>query len=275
MSEIRTSRASLASRSQKPPPHAALDEYELPSGWEMASLGEVSYSWRYGTSTKCSYDAEGVPVLRIPNIINGEVEAINNIKFTVDTTLDLSDLFLKPGDLLFVRTNGSPDLIGRVGVVSTSLDVAFASYLIRFRLISDGVVPGWIRIVINSPIWRRHIVRSAASSAGQYNINSKILASIPIPIPPKDEQLEVISKIEQWQQQSSILKNTIFLLEERARLLRESTLAHAFSGRLVHEIPQMTMLRCRWGMAEPRANCQSRGSAPRGAALFKRRLNCA
>jgi type I restriction enzyme S subunit len=237
LSGIRARRKSLASKSRKPPNPAALDEYVLPSGWEMASLGEVSYSWGYGTSTKCNYEAAGVPVLRIPNIINGKIDATSDIKFAVDEAIDLSSLFLKPGDLLFVRTNGSPDLIGRVGIVDSPLDAAFASYLIRFQLISDGVAPDWIRIVVNSPIWRRHIVRSAASSAGQHNINSRILASIPIPIPPKGQQLEIISKLEKWQERSSILENVGALVEERARLLWESVLANAFSGRLVRQHP--------------------------------------
>jgi type I restriction enzyme, S subunit len=237
LSDLRARRESLAPKSRMSPTPVQLDGYRLPSGWQMVSLGEISYDWGYGTSTKCSYEAVGVPVLRIPNIVNGKADATSDIKHAVNAALDLSDLFLNPGDLLFVRTNGSLDLIGRVGIVDAPLDVAFASYLIRFRLVPDGVVPGWVRIVINSPIWRRHTVRSASSSAGQYNVNSKILASIPVPIPPKDEQLEIVSKLEQWQDRSSVLENASSLIGQRTRLLRDSILTHAFSGRLIRQDP--------------------------------------
>lgn len=233
VSRIHSRRLSLAPKSRSIPPSVHLDSYTLPSGWEMASLGEVSYDWGYGTSTRCSYDGSGVPVLRIPNVLNGKVDPTNNVKRAINTTLDLSNLYLKPGDLLFIRTNGSVDLIGRVGVVDASHNAAFASYLIRFRLVPDGIAPDWVRIVVNSPVWRRFIVKSAASSAGQHNINNKILRSLPIPIPPMDEQVEIISKIDKLQDQFSFFDRTGALIGERARSLRESVLAHAFSGRLV------------------------------------------
>jgi type I restriction enzyme S subunit len=233
LSEVHIRRNKLATRNQKFKRPVTLSYYILPNYWEMASLSEISYGWGYGTSTKCSYSASGAPVLRIPNVVNGAVDSANDIKFSVDSTLDLSGLFLDQGDLLFVRTNGSPDLIGRVGIVRESIEAAFASYLIRFRLVPGGVLPDWVRIVLNSPIWRQYIVSSASSSAGQHNINSDFLSSLPIPIPPIEEQQEIVLKLEQWQARLSVLESAIRLVESRAAELKESVLSRAFAGKLV------------------------------------------
>src|SRR5207249_4500634 len=43
-------------------------------GWELKSLGEMVTEFRYGTSAKCETEGQGLPVLRIPNIVRGEIE---------------------------------------------------------------------------------------------------------------------------------------------------------------------------------------------------------
>src|SRR5204862_425590 len=102
---------------------ARVSGYTLPEGWALASLDEISYDSGYGTSVKCDYSGTGSPVLRIPNIQSGVVDA-NDMKYAVDATVDLSSYFIGVGDLLFVRTNGSPDLIGRVGIANESIAAA-------------------------------------------------------------------------------------------------------------------------------------------------------
>jgi type I restriction enzyme S subunit len=208
----------------------------IPAGWDIASLGELSYAWSYGTSTKCDYGARGIPVVRIPNVAGGRIDTATDIKFAVDASLDLSDLFLTPGDLLFVRTNGSTDLIGRVGVVDEPVNAAFASYLIRFRLVPQGVLPDWVNIVVSSPLWRHHIISLAASSAGQFNLNSRALAAIPIPVPPGDEQRVIINLVNHARERSLNLGSVISQVANRASALREQVLELAFSGGLIKEV---------------------------------------
>ncbi|WP_190944552.1 restriction endonuclease subunit S [Nostoc flagelliforme] len=46
----------------------------LPYTWYFTSVGNLIDSLKYGTSQKCSYKVEGVPVLRIPNIGSGVID---------------------------------------------------------------------------------------------------------------------------------------------------------------------------------------------------------
>ena len=46
----------------------------LPPGWARASMDALSWQSSYGTSTKCTYESGGPPVLRIPNIDDGEID---------------------------------------------------------------------------------------------------------------------------------------------------------------------------------------------------------
>jgi type I restriction enzyme S subunit len=43
----------------------------IPSNWSILELSKLVNDMRYGTSVKCTDKPEGIPVIRIPNIING------------------------------------------------------------------------------------------------------------------------------------------------------------------------------------------------------------
>lgn len=204
---------------------------------------------------KCSYEGSGAPVLRIPNVQGGQIDP-EDMKFAEDPTVDLSDHFVHSGDLLFVRTNGSPSLIGRVGVVEEDADIAFASYLIRFRLNLGVVEPRWVRLVTQSGIWRRHIERVAASSAGQFNLNSSRLAELPIPLPPLGEQRSIIEQAELQAEEVQRVRDALRRSDRQAHQLRANLLRTAFEGRLTNQDPA----------DEPAATLLARIAAERDAA---------
>lgn len=210
--------------------------YELPAGWGVLSLDTLSYDSGYGSSVKCAYDAAGIPVLRIPNIQDGRID-LKDLKYSTKLGVDLSRLFLDRGDLLFIRTNGSRDLIGRVGVVEKRLAAAFASYLIRFRLIPDGVDPWWVSFVMASPLWRRFVEQAAASSAGQYNLSLKVLGQLPVPIPPRSEQARLVAELQQMLGDLTRMKSSMTMSMNRGEGVRRAVLREAFTGRLVPQDP--------------------------------------
>jgi type I restriction enzyme S subunit len=162
---------------------------------------------------------------------------LSDLKYAVDGSLDLAELYVVPGDVLFVRTNGSKDLIGRAAVVHEHLGIAFASYLIRFRLVADVVNPVWVRTVVSSPMWRRLIESQAASSAGQYNVNLKILGSLPIPVPPREEQEAIVAELVEQSDRLKRLDIASKSISLRAGALRRSLLTAAINGQLAPQDP--------------------------------------
>ncbi|MFE2429389.1 restriction endonuclease subunit S [Streptomyces sp. NPDC059373] len=227
---------SLAARRWKPTEPVIIPGYKPPKNWTTVSLGDLSYESGYGTSTKCAYEAPGYPVLRIPNVQGGSIN-LSDIKNAVDPTVDLTKFNLEPGDLLFVRTNGSPRLIGRVGVVEENLPYAFASYLIRFRLTPGIVKPRWVQLVMQSPLWRRAIERYAASSAGQYNLSAETLSQLPVPVPPLEVQCETLDAVDAAAARALRLSVATNVALARADHLRSALMSRAFTGQLVPQDP--------------------------------------
>lgn len=198
---------------------------------EPTPLGELSVDSGYGTSEKCVPDGPGSPVVRIPNLINGRVD-LSDRKRVASAGADVERYRLEPGDLLIVRTNGSVDLIGRSAVVQEGVDAAFASYLIRYQLRRDLVVPEWVHAMLSTPQVRTRIVALAASSAGQHNLSLGKLNPLEIPVPTLDIQDAGLRRLAELDDQITRLRNELNAAQFRAGSLRRSVLAAAFAGEL-------------------------------------------
>ena len=173
------------------------DPIENPMGWRVTPLVELMEEFRYGTSKKCDDIDHGdaIPILRIPNIVNNSINW-NDLKFTSLGISDIERLCLKNGDILFVRTNGNPDYIGRCAVFNSNRPTAYASYLIRARLKTNGIVdPQYISNILALPSMRQIILKSAQTTAGNYNISIKNLGGIRIPIPAQKFQQRFLATI--------------------------------------------------------------------------------
>ncbi len=214
-------------------PIALDDAPSIPKTWTWVSLDQLAFAKGYGTSAKCDANGSGSPVLRIPNVQAGEIN-FKDLKRS-RSELDLSAReYLALGDLLIVRTNGSPALIGRAALVERAPASAtyFASYLIRFRLISMPTLQKWVSRMFASGLIRSQVIQFAATSAGQYNVSQSSLARLAIPLPPIAE-IEIALKM---------LSDGQLNLADMPEIgevadLRQSLLHAAFSGRLVPQDP--------------------------------------
>ncbi|OLT60240.1 restriction endonuclease subunit S [Moorena bouillonii] len=207
------------------------DPVTNPKGWEIVKLGSQIEELKYGTNSKCSniQRKEDIPVLRIPNIV-GDKLSWDELKYTKLESKEISKLILKKDDLLFVRSNGNPEYIGRCALVEANgKQAVYASYLIRARIKPDAqLYPGFIRDIISFPSFRYRLVIEARTTAGNYNINIQGLSRLKLICPPMDKQKRYLT-----------LKKTIsdHIIKEQNHLensdnLFKSLLQKAFRGEL-------------------------------------------
>lgn len=164
-------------------------------------LSDLVEGFRYGTSNKSGHG--GHPTLRIPNVIGGGITTAE-IKTVEVGAAELGRLTLCDGDLLFVRTNGNPDNVGRSAIFSkAAVESAgfgdepwiYASYLIRARLTGE-VLPNFVAAYLATPQGRKQLRERSKTSAGQYNINVESLSSVVLPAVPLAEQRHFASRAE-------------------------------------------------------------------------------
>ena len=172
-----------------------------PKGWPIKTLGDLVAEFRYGSSNKSAN--QGKPALRIPNVAGGTID-LTNLKLVPVDVAEFERLRLRDGDLLFVRTNGNPDFVGRCAVFDSKAaatsgfagnEFIFASYLIRARLTATNIAPVFLREYLLGDEGRRQLRSRSKTSAGQFNINTESLGAIPVPLPPTTLQREFARRV--------------------------------------------------------------------------------
>ncbi|NRN14290.1 MULTISPECIES: restriction endonuclease subunit S [Serratia] len=198
----------------------------------LTTLGNIAKNIKYGTSKKCSETQGSTAVLRIPNIGPGYI-INNNLKYADFDQKELVTLTLREGDLLLIRSNGSVDLVGKVAVISENdTEYLYAGYLIRVRLLQEKVVSKYVSYCLQSPQLRQVIENIARSTSGVNNINSKELASLKIPLPPLQEQHEIVRRVEQLFAYADSIEKQVNNALTHVNNLTQSILSKAFRGEL-------------------------------------------
>jgi len=207
------------------------------SDWEAVELGDLLKDIRYGTAKKCGYEAANTAVLRIPNVVSGEVD-LGDLKYTDLNEKDRAKLSLEKGDILIVRSNGSANLVARGAVVGEdAVGMAFAGYLIRLRIDQGRILPSFLQMSLNAPQTRMPIERNARSTSGVHNINSGEVKAVPVELPPIEEQLKIMTAVDDAFQKIVDLERWCETELKRSASLRQSILKDAFAGRLVPQDP--------------------------------------
>ena len=102
---------------------------------------------------------------------------------------------LRDGDIVFVRSNGNKALVGRCLVVYPhSTPTTYSGFCIRYRLTSDDVNTAYLLRVLKTDSMRKMM---AGRGANIQNLNQQILATLNVPIPPKELQEQFASFVAQ------------------------------------------------------------------------------
>lgn len=198
---------------------------KVPVGWEVNSIDEISDFVQYGLNISSSDNGQ-IPMLRMNNIINGEMSDSPLVYVNLNDQL-LKQYELEAGDILFNRTN-SMDLVGKVGVFRLTGKYVFASYLIRVRVSKENN-PYYINLALNSYPIQCSLRSKATPAVSQANINSKSLRHTLILKPKKKvEQDLVMSKIEEVEQAIQQRKDK----EKKLERLKKSLMQNLLTGKI-------------------------------------------
>lgn len=116
------------------------------------------------------------------------------------TDRQLETYKLCPGDLIFNRTN-SKELVGKCEVFNEFEDWVFASYLIRVRTNENLLSPQFVSDFLSTFTGRLQIDRFSRQIIGMTNINAEEIRQILIPLPPLEQQFELVTTMDEARSQ--------------------------------------------------------------------------
>ena len=191
---------------------------------------------KYGTSKKCEYEKyeNSTGVIRIPNITENGLINLEDMKYAEFSTEDKTDYALKKGDLLLIRSNGSVNIVGSIGLVGLEeTNYIYAGYLIRLRPIQDIVNSRFLKFAFQSLDVRTQIEFKAKSTSGVNNINAQEVQDLQVNVFSLPEQTQIVAILEGKLTACDQLAAELSKQLKKAELLKQAVLKAAFSGNLL------------------------------------------
>jgi len=199
---------------------------DLPEGWTVTSVGEVSAAIQYGYTASAVQRAEGPRFLRITDIQDGAVDWNAVPSCEIDHE-NIPRFALTKGDIVFARTGATT---GKSFLIGQCPPAVFASYLIRLRP-RDQVQPEFLAFFFQTPEYWQLISENVAGNA-QPNCNASKLAALTVPLPPLAEQRRIVSKLKALLARLDAARQRLAKLPMILKRFRQSVLAAACSGDL-------------------------------------------
>lgn len=206
--------------------------YKLPNSWVWVRLGDISEKISKGTTPRGDdgYTEEGVNFLRVENIGNNNSINLSNIKYISEKTHNgfLKRSILEEKDIL-ISIAGT---LGRTAIVKKEDLPANINQAISFvRLIDNNkVLENFIVFYLNSPTIKA-ILLSQVKVTAIPNLTLEIISDIKFPLPPLEEQQEIVRILDEVLENENKVKE-LLELEERIDILEKSILNKAFKGEL-------------------------------------------
>ncbi len=182
-------------------------------------LGSRIEYLQYGLSEKANRDASGVPMIRMNNIQDSDIN-YQDLKYIEKCS---ESYLLQKGDLLFNRTN-SKELVGKTAIFNNNVSATFASYLIRVRFEEKTTDVRYINFLMNSIIGRVQINTISRQVLGQANINSRELQDFTFPFPPLEIQNKIADQIDAWKKEIKTKKEQAEAIKQQAKEVFEKSL---------------------------------------------------
>ena len=162
-------------------------------------------------------------------------------RYSIDTTETLSEISLKAapsedyllhdGDIVFVRSNGNKELVGRCLLVyPKDIPTTYSGFCIRFRKDFDLLDADFLLHFMKAESSRK--ILNGKEGANISNLNQKILGDFEVPLPPLPEQKRIVKELDTLSEKVRQLQEIYTKQIANCDELKQSYLQKTFEGEL-------------------------------------------
>ena len=202
-------------------------------GWTSCHLGYLAqfknglnYS---GLSTDVEIKFLGVGDFQNHFMLNSK-EMFSTLKFDGNMP---EDLLLKNGDIVFVRSNGSKDLVGRsVLIDNVDYPLTYSGFCIRMRNIRQDIIQNKFLLYRFWSNEFRQSLNQDSRGSNINNLNQELLSKFAVAFPVIDEQKKIVKYLDAkcFEIDSAISKQTSII--EKLTEYKKSLIYEAVTGKM-------------------------------------------
>lgn len=175
--------------------------------WEITSMGKLG-NFKNGLNYEKGEKGKVLKFIGVGDFQNNKYLSSSSILSTIELESISEEYLLKDEDIVFVRSNGNKNLVGRcLEVFPNGTEITYSGFCIRFRKTANIINKYLLSVLTDSSFKKTHILKS--NGIGIQNINQKLLSNLPIPIPPIELQKKFESQVDSINTQKALLREQL------------------------------------------------------------------
>ena len=192
-------------------------------------LSEIG-TFKNGLNFSAERVLSGCKMIGVPDFGDNYLAKLDGLK-EVDEDIVSTDYLLQDNDILFVRSNGNKNLVGRAMLIEKIKEkVTFSGFCIRFRITNNNVNPLYMLYLFKSPLFRKLFSNTQQTSIS--NLNQEILGNIEVELPTIGQQNRIVKVIHGITRKIENNKRINDNLEQQMHLIFENMMAKAATHKL-------------------------------------------
>lgn len=187
------------------------------SVWKKVKIKDIAILDNGINFNKSAY-ASGIKIIGVSDFkdrFSPDSSTLQEVKEEIVRSED----YLQPGDILFVRSNGNRDLVGRCMLIDKNILSTFSGFCIRLRINDKNTYnPYFFTYHFKAPLFRKSIAGSAIGANIQ-NLSQNRLGNYELNIPEYFIQCRIAEILFRYDSLIENYQKQIKLLEEAAQRL--------------------------------------------------------
>ena len=190
----------------------------IPQEWRTNSLGELGES-KNGLNFHRNDEGYAIRVLGVGDFkektVMSDLEGLSKVPLSSEPG---EEFLLQNGDIVFVRSNGSRDLVGRnLLVYPNDKKVSYSGFCIRYRTNnSELVAPEYLNFIFDSGVLKKKLEKENQGSNIK-NLNQDILSDLTVAFPSDKKEQANILQILSLQNKTIELKEKLLTEKQRQK----------------------------------------------------------
>lgn len=204
---------------------------DIPKHWSVTRVRN-NYTLQNGISESGAFFDKGSPFVNYSDVYKNRILPTEFTDVANSSKQQQETFSVRKGDIFFTRTSETIDEIGIASICLHDVSKAvFSGFLIRARAKSEQLDPEYVGLYLQSQCVRNYFTKEM-NLVIRASLGQNLLKSLYIPIPPKDEQREIVEYLykvlDDFDCMISNIRKEISLVEE----LRVKTIADVVTGQI-------------------------------------------